>query len=186
MDQLKDNLEKALKQQVPNFDKLKSQIEMTVTDEGLRIDLLESAKGTFFDSGSQKLSADGQDLLTKLAAELGKLPNKLTIEGHTDAKPYAQGSNYSNWELSADRANSARRLMRENGVRPDQVTQVRGFADQSLRDPDNPLDPGNRRVSVIVQYLPKNGESDQTGSGAEIPASNAPAKLPVVPPGSPK
>ena len=75
------------------------------------------------------------------------------MEGHTDAKPYATMSNYGNWELSADRANAARRLIQQNGVRQDQVTQVRGYADQKLRKPDAPLDPSNRRISLIVHYL---------------------------------
>jgi chemotaxis protein MotB len=152
MQQLKKQLEKAISG-VPNFDKLKSHIEITVTPEGLRIDLLESASGTFFQSGSPQLSADGQDIVIVLAQQLGKLPNKLTVEGHTDAKPYLQGKAYSNWELSADRANSARRLIQQNGVGPGQVMQVRGYADQKLRKPDAPLDPSNRRVSLIVHYL---------------------------------
>jgi chemotaxis protein MotB len=161
-------IRRAIKE-VPKFDKLKNHTDMTVTNEGLRIELTESAAGTFFDSGSPKISADGSELLKTLAEELGKLPNKLALEGHTDSKPYAEGSNYSNWELSADRANAARRLMQQQGVRQDQVAQVRGFADQRLRKPQDPLDPSNRRISLIVQYLekrpelpvPKSGESPE-------------------------
>jgi chemotaxis protein MotB len=77
------------------------------------------------------------------------------MEGHTDSKPYSSASTYTNWELSSDRANAARRLMLQHGIRIDQVTQVRGFADQRLRKKENPLDPSNRRISLIVQYLPK-------------------------------
>ena len=134
---------------------MKNHIDMTVTNEGLRIELTESEKGTFFDSGSPKISADGEELLKALAAELGKLPNKLAMEGHTDSKPYAAGSNYGNWELSSDRANAARRLMQREGIRADQVTQVRGFADQQLRKKEDPLDAANRRISLIVQYMNK-------------------------------
>jgi chemotaxis protein MotB len=94
-------------------------------------------------------------LLVTLATQLGKLPNKISIEGHTDSKPYATSGNYSNWELSTDRANAARRLMQANGVGTSQISQVRGFADQRLRKPDNPLDSSNRRISLIVQYVPK-------------------------------
>lgn len=115
MEELKEQLQKSIKE-VPKFDKLKNHIDMTVTNEGLRIELTESAAGTFFDSGSPKISDDGGALLTMLAQELGKLPNKLAIEGHTDSKPYAEGSNYGNWELSSDRANAARRLMQRNGI----------------------------------------------------------------------
>ncbi|MGB7284661.1 MAG: flagellar motor protein MotB [Candidatus Acidiferrum sp.] len=154
MEQLKEQLQKAIKE-VPKFDKLKNHIDMTVTNEGLRIELTESAAGTFFDSGSPKISEDGGALLVMLAQELGKLPNKLAIEGHTDSKQYAEGSNYGNWELSSDRANAARRLMQVNGIGENQVTQVRGFADQRLRNKADPMDPGNRRISLIVQYLDK-------------------------------
>ena len=135
---------------------------MTVTTEGLRIELSESASGTFFDSGSAKLNGNGRELLVTLAQELGKLPNKLSIEGHTDSQPYSASANYGNWELSSDRANAARRVMQANGIRADQVTQVRGFADQRLRKPDAPLDPANRRISLIVQYIIKNRDDDET------------------------
>ena len=87
-----------------------------------------------------------------LAKKLGKLPNKIFIEGLTDSRPFTRGGNYGNWELSTDRANSSRQLMQANGIRPDQVTQVRGFADQSLRDSKHPDDPCNRRISLIVGY----------------------------------
>ncbi len=159
MPKLKEQLQQAMKQ-MSDFEKLKSHIEMTVTAEGLRIELSESASGTFFNSGSAKLNADGQETLVMLADELGKLPNKLSIEGHTDSQPYAPSAAYGNWELSADRANAARRVMQANGIRSDQVTQVRGFADQRLRKPDAPLDPANRRISLIVQYL-LTGDSDE-------------------------
>jgi chemotaxis protein MotB len=167
MAQLKEKLQKTI-QNINDLDKLKKNIEMTVTAEGLRIELLESEKGTFFDSGSAKLNQSGQELLTLLAAELEKVPNRVSIEGHTDAKPYTGKSSYSNWELSADRANAARRLMQQpEGLRPDQVTQVRGFADQRLRDVKDPLDPANRRISIIVQYI------NSTPDEAETPVEGA-------------
>lgn len=161
MEELKEQLQKSIKE-VPKFDKLKNHIDMTVTNEGLRIELTESAAGTFFDSGSPKISDDGSALLKMLAQELGKLPNKLAIEGHTDSKPYAEGSNYGNWELSSDRANAARRLMQLNGIGENQVTQVRGFADQRLRNKADPMDPANRRISLIVQYLDKKNTTPTT------------------------
>jgi chemotaxis protein MotB len=164
MPKLKQQLQQAMRQ-MTDFEKLKSHIEMTVTSEGLRIELSESASGTFFDSGSAKLSGDGRELLVTLSQELSKLPNHLSIEGHTDSQPYAT-ANYGNWELSSDRANAARRLMQSNGIRADQVTQVRGFADQRLRKADAPLDPANRRISLIVQYIVKNN-GDDDGPGAE-------------------
>jgi chemotaxis protein MotB len=160
MPKLKEQLQQAMRQ-MSDFEQLKSHIEMTVTAEGLRIELSESASGTFFDTGSAKLKPDGAELLIKLAQEVGSLPNKLSIEGHTDSQPYAPSATYGNWELSADRANAARRVMQANGVRADQIIQVRGFADQRLRKPDAPLDPSNRRISLIVQYIQKNNDDEE-------------------------
>ncbi len=178
MSELKEQLQKSIRS-INDLEKLRKNIEMTVTAEGLRIELLESEKGTFFDSGSPKLNVSGQEMLVLLAKELGQVPNHLSIEGHTDAKPYGGKNNYSNWELSADRANSARRLMSQSGLRPDQVGQVRGFADQRLRNPQNPLEASNRRVSIIVQYItaeiPPEEETpaETKGSGDQA----APSKL---------
>jgi chemotaxis protein MotB len=169
----KDNMPKLKEQlqhrihEMNDFDKLKSHIEMTITAEGLRIELIEGPTGTFFDSGSPRLNGDGRELLVKLAQELGQLPNTLSIEGHTDSKPYARSESFGNWELSSDRANAARRLMQASGIRANQVTQVRGFADQRLRKPADPLDPSNRRVSLIVQYTPQNNEDAHPAAGTE-------------------
>jgi chemotaxis protein MotB len=181
MEILKEQLQKAIKE-VPKLDKLKNQIDMTVTNEGLRIELTESETGTFFDSGSPKISGDGSTILTLLAQELGGLPNKIALEGHTDSKPYAVGSNYGNWELSVDRANAARRLMQRVGIRADQVTQVRGFADQRLRKPKDPLDSSNRRISLIVQYLDKKPELmvPKTGETAEGKAASPESRTPAA------
>jgi chemotaxis protein MotB len=161
MPKLKEELQKAVRQ-VTNFDKLKNQIEMTITSEGLRIELLESSSGTFFESGRPGLNDDGRELLVALAEQLGKLPNRISIEGHTDAKPYATSRDYGNWELSADRANSARRLMQAAGLNPNQISQVRGYADQKLRVPGSPLEPSNRRISLIVQYVVKDEDEEST------------------------
>lgn len=157
---LKNMLEKALRE-MPKFQEMKDQIRFTVTGEGLRIELLETENGMFFDSGSPVPSAQGRELLEKMAAELAKLENTLLIEGHTDSKPYA-GSGYSNWELSVDRANAARRVMQGAGLRPNQIVQVRGFADQRLFKKDDPLHASNRRVSIIVQY--KNASAGGDGN----------------------
>jgi chemotaxis protein MotB len=170
MNKLKDELQKAVRK-VVDFEKLKNQIEMTVTNEGLRIELMESEKGTFFASGASEPIEDGRQILVMLAHEMAKLPNTISIEGHTDNKPFVGRDSYSNWELSADRANGARRMMQENGVGPRQVTQVRGYADQRLRKPNNPADPSNRRISVVVQYLEK-----------PEPAAKPPAASPAQPP----
>jgi len=176
MSKLKDDLQMSVRK-VANFDKLKNMIEMTVTSEGLRIELMESEKGMFFDSGSPSLSDDGKDLLTALAQELGKLPNTVSIEGHTDSKPYGEKGNYSNWELSTDRANAARRIMQDNGFAAHQVTEVRGFADSRLRKPDAPEDASNRRISVLVHYTVK-PEGSEPPAAAAAEAAHGTAESP--------
>jgi len=151
MTELKEKLEQAMKKS-PEFEKLKDYIQMSVTGEGLRVELMESEHGIFFESGSGRPTATGNELILRLCTELKKLPNHLLIEGHTDAKPFSTPGEYSNWELSTDRANAARRLMEENGLAHGRIVQVRGFADQSLRDKTHPEAPTNRRISVIVRY----------------------------------
>jgi chemotaxis protein MotB len=150
--ELKKKIEEAIRR-MNDLKALQNQIQITITPEGLRIELLETKDGTFFDTGSAKLNHNGQELLEMLAGQLGELPNRISIEGHTDAQPYASKTGYGNWDLSTDRANAARRVMQGAGLRGSQVSQVRGYADQKLRVPSNPLDPSNRRISVIVQYL---------------------------------
>src|ERR1039457_4392382 len=145
MNELKEQLQATI-HKMPILDKLKEQIEITVTPEGLRVELMESANGAFFPSGVAEPNGDWKQILTLLAHELGQVPNTISIEGHTDAKPFAPSANYSNWELSSDRANSARRVMQQTGLGPKQVTQVRGYADQRLRNPNDPEDPANRRI----------------------------------------
>jgi chemotaxis protein MotB len=175
MTKLKEELQKSI-QKMNDLEKLKKNIEMTVTGEGLRIELLESEKGTFFDSGSPMLNKSGQEIIALLAAELGKVPNHISVEGHTDAKPFTGKSSYSNWELSADRANAARRLMQQSGLRSDQVSQVRGFADQHLRTIKNPLDPANRRISIIVQYIHSiNDDTEPLGADAKTSGEGKPS-----------
>jgi chemotaxis protein MotB len=91
-------------------------------------------------------------MILRLSEELGKMTNDVLIEGHTDARPFTGRADYSNWELSTDRANAARRLMEDHGLRSGQIMQVRGFAAQNLRDKEHPNDASNRRISVIVRY----------------------------------
>jgi len=159
----------------PVFKNLKDNVEITVTSDGLRIELLESETGMFFESGRPVPTPGGTALITRLAEELGKLPNNLLLEGHTDSKPFSGDGSYSNWELSADRANSARKLMQAHGVRPEQVVQVRGYADRQLRHPDDPVSASNRRITVIVQYLsapPEMEAADRAEEEAKAAAEN--------------
>jgi chemotaxis protein MotB len=149
---LKERIQKAIKEQ-KDLEKLAKQIEITITPEGLRIELIEDKSGTFFQSGSAKLSQSGQELLGMLAGQLKPLPNQLLLEGHTDAQPYSADNAYTNWELSADRANAARRLLQQDGV-----GKIADFAGARIRRPtaaseERSLDPSNRRISLIVQWV---------------------------------
>ena len=151
---IQKRIEAALRQ-MPEFHQIQKNILFTVTGEGLRIDLLETEGGMFFNSGNPTPTAAGEHLLNVLAGELVKMPNKVVIEGHTDARPFRAAtptSGYSNWELAADRANAARRLLFASGLRLDQVAEMRGFADQRLLNAADPNDPRNRRISVVVKY----------------------------------
>ena len=175
MSKLEDKLKQAMKRS-PEFENLRDHIDMTVTGEGLRIELLESEKGIFFDSGSPSPSNVGSEMIVQLAQELGKMPNDIVIEGHTDSRPFTSKAGYSNWELSADRANAARKLMESSGLRPNQVVQVRGFADQQPRMKDDPEDATNRRVSVIVRYQranPPAGAKEDSKEESKEPAKEA-------------
>lgn len=149
MERLKQQLLDAARQ-IPNFDQLKNQVQITAEQDGLRIELLEQPGGTFFRSGSAEPTPALRDFLRAISPELGKLPNRISIEGHTDSVPYSADSRYTNWELSTDRANAARRLMQSSGIAPGQVEEVRGFADQLPRIASRPGDPSNRRVTLII------------------------------------
>ncbi len=181
MAKLKEDLLKAM-EQLPDFEKLKKQIELTVTPEGLKIELMEDPNGTFFENGKAQPTPKLQELLKVLSVEVGKLPNPVSIEGHTDSKPFSDSQTYGNWELSTDRANAARRLMENSGLRSNQVVQVRGYADQDLRKPLQPEDASNRRVTLIIQYVKTEQPAAFTSNGSLPPAkalNGAPAPPPA-------
>jgi chemotaxis protein MotB len=166
LSKLKEKLSDAI-QAAPDLSKLRNQVDMSITGEGLRIELMESEKGEFFQVGLPTPTPLGKQMITLVANELGKLENRLTIEGHTDAVPFNSENGYSNWELSADRANAARRLMESSGLHGGQIAEIRGFADQHLRKPEDPKAFANRRVSLIVQYAPakEKPESEDKAEG---------------------
>ena len=147
------NIREAL-DKIPEIAKLKDFIQIEVIPEGLRIELVEVStnpdSSNFFGLGSAKIKPITQLILKAIAGELGNLPNDIIIEGHTDKTPYSERNQYSNWELSADRANSARRYMENDGLRNGQIVEIRGYADNHLKLPDKPYDPRNRRIAIIV------------------------------------
>ncbi|MGA2296373.1 MAG: flagellar motor protein MotB [FCB group bacterium] len=150
------NFEKFMQEQVekkPELKDIMSSIKVEMTKEGLRIELIESSESLFFEVGSAALKQKAKDILMKLAQEIGRLPNPVDIEGHTDSRQYSSRGAYTNWELSSDRANSARRVLETSGLWDGQVSKVTGYADRKLRNASNPFDVTNRRISILVRQL---------------------------------
>lgn len=139
-------------QSAPDLAGLSEQVDLDVSADGLRIELVESEDEMFFQSGRSTPTDKGSETIALIAAELEELSNRIVIEGHTDAKPFRARGDYSNWELSSDRANAARRLLVDAGLDPARIVEVRGVAATRLRKPDQPEDPSNRRISLIVRY----------------------------------
>lgn len=136
----------------PNLSSLSKQIKIEVVKEGLRIELLESSESFFFDVGTANLKPDAGQVVGVIASELAKHANHIIIEGHTDSRQYSQETGYTNFELSADRANSARRVLVGTGVKFSQIDEVRGYADTRLRNDNDPFDASNRRISLLVKF----------------------------------
>lgn len=132
---------------------LSDQVKIEIVKEGLRIELIDSANDIFFAIGTAELNPLARRLLEKIGSELSKLPNKIIIEGHTDSRQYRNdGTGYTNFELSSDRANSAKRALVFGGVTERQIDEIRGFADTRLRVPNDPFSFMNRRISITVKY----------------------------------
>jgi chemotaxis protein MotB len=196
MENLAEHIENSMKE-MSQFESLKEQVQMTVTAMGLRIELLETEQGMFFESGSPTPSQQGREILAMIVGELNKLPNRVALEGHTDAKPFRGARAYTNWELSVDRANGARRFMVDNGFSAGRIAEVRGFADRQLRDPSKPEDAANRRISLIVMYEEHAGDAESPPAAAsgqpathDGPAAAEPSAATATaatrePPGSP-
>jgi chemotaxis protein MotB len=131
---------------------LDAAVDIVVTDDGLRIELMETGRGeVFFDKASARLKPALQDVLGIVGSVLEEVPGEIVVEGHTDALRYG-GARYSNWELSVDRANAARRAMEVGGLEGGRFTEVRGYADRQPKVADAPLDPRNRRISVLLPF----------------------------------
>jgi chemotaxis protein MotB len=132
---------------------LNSKVEIAITNAGLRIELLESEQGnTWFDFGSASMKSQGRVALRIIADELKPLENPVAIEGHTDAAQYSR-RDYTNWELSADRANAARRILEDLGIGSQRIVQVNGLADKQLKFPLDPMNPSNRRITILLPFL---------------------------------
>ena len=150
--------------------KLQANVEVVVAREGLRIELVESGKGDlFFPLGSAEMKPAAALALEVIAPELRSLTNPLIIEGHTDGARFGAAGGYSNWELSGDRANAARRVLEANGLPPERIVEVRGLADRQLRRPHEPLSPANRRITILLPYSQFGGPDALEAPGGEVP-----------------
>ena len=154
---------------------LAAQVEIVMTDQGLRIELVESEDGeTFFEAASSTLKPAAARALTVIANELGGATGPVVVEGHTDAQPYSGANGYTNWELSSDRANAARSAMERSGLSRGRVAEIRGYADKHLRKPDAPFDNANRRISILLPYTTQPAAAPEPTQEAAAVAAELP------------
>ena len=147
---IKEKVEEVLASN-PKLAAMKSQIRLDMTADGLRIQIVDELNRAMFDSGSAMVQPYMRDLLREIGSVLAEVPNRLTLEGHTDAQRFAAGDRgYGNWELSSDRANASRRELVAGGLPDEHVLRVQGLASSQLIEPADPASPANRRISIIV------------------------------------
>ena len=150
LSELKGRLE-AVIESMPKLAQFKNQLLIDITADGLRIQIVDEQNRPMFNSGSAVLQPYTRDILREIAKVVNDVPNRISISGHTDARPYAGGEQgYSNWELSADRANASRREMMAGGMDEKKIARVVGLASSVQFDPQDPFNPSNRRISIIV------------------------------------
>lgn len=136
----------------PELADMKDALKIDMTPEGLRIQIIDQEGKPLFASGSAMMLPHTRQLLKKVSSVIQKLPNEISVRGHTDGVPYGAGAKYTNWELSADRANSARRELQKTGLPAPRLNNVVGKADTDHLFPDNPRDGRNRRISIILLH----------------------------------
>ncbi|WP_300650686.1 flagellar motor protein MotB [Pseudomonas sp.] len=168
----------------PQLQRFKDQILFEITQDGLRIQIMDAENRPMFDSGSARLQPQFEDILLALADTIKAVPNKISISGHTDAKPFAGYGEFGNWELSANRANAARRALIAGGYDEAQVARVVGYASSALYDRDDPLNPVNRRIDIVVltKKAQREIEGEQDGAVDAAPEVPGGAVVPDVPP----
>lgn len=155
----------------------RDQIHLSITQDGLRIQIVDDESRPMFALGSARLQDYFEDILYMMAGSIRSVPNKISIGGHTDAKPYAGGRDFGNWELSASRANAARRALQAGGLEDAQVARVAGYASSVLFDRKNPFNPVNRRIDIVV--LTRKAQQEMEDAGEEkIPQSGAEMREP--------
>ena len=174
---LRDKVENILANN-PKLAAMRSQIRLDMIRDGLRIQIVDENGRPMFDSGSALVKPYMRELLAEIGAVLAEVPNRLTLEGHTDATPFGAGERgYSNWELSSDRANASRRELIYGGLPEERVMRVQGLASISLYEPREPTSPANRRISIIVM----NREAEERIAGGDLPSAEPVAEEPQAP-----
>ena len=169
LEQAADDIKERL-EETPDLSSVQNNIEISITEDGLRIELIEDSTGVFFETGRPAPSARGREMLGLLGSELGDLDFPVRIEGHTDAVPYRDSTSYGNWELSADRANTARRILVQSGLRASQLASVSGLADREPRVQSNPFDASNRRITITMLLRASGGRANaEAARGAPAP-----------------
>lgn len=163
----------------PKLNDFSSQIRLETTPDGLQIQIIDDQKRPMFDSGSAVVKPYMRDILREIGAALNGVENKISLDGHTDQAPYGNGERgYSNWELSADRANASRRELVAAGMPDDKLARVVGLASSNLLDAQSPLSPTNRRISIIV--MTREAEERLMGSArAAVPTGANPDSVDV-------
>ena len=185
LDRLEGQRLKALKARLeavieanPVMRQYRDQLLIDITSEGLRVQIIDQLNRPMFDLGSARLKPYARDILVGLAAPLNEVNNALSLTGHTDAKPYSSGErSYSNWELSADRANASRRVLVEGGIAEGKIKRVVGMSSAVLFEPNDPLSPVNRRIALIV--MTRESEEKVKSESSAAPAKPAPAAAPA-------
>ena len=182
MQKMKEKLEQLIEVN-PKLTPFKNQLLIDVTSEGLRVQIVDEKNRPMFESSKAELSPTAKTILLELAKTLNDLPNRISLSGHTDAKPFANGSqDYTNWELSSERANEARRVLIDGGMLEDRLLRVIGLSSSVLLDAQDPLNPINRRISIIL--LNKRAEEAAQSEGSrptiDIRAPQANGDLPLV------
>ncbi len=166
----------------PELTRFKDQILFEITQDGLRIQIMDAANRPMFALGSAQLQPYFEDILLAMADTIRAVPNKISVSGHTDAKPYSGRGDFGNWELSAGRANAARRTLVAGGYPEDQIARVVGYASSALFDRNDPLNPVNRRIDILVltKKAQRDIEGEQSDAEATKPAADTSAAAPAA------
>jgi chemotaxis protein MotB len=180
LEELKKKIEQAIEDS-PNLSKFKNQLLLDITSDGLRVQIVDEQNRAMFNSSKAEMQPYAKQILQELGKTLNDVPNKISLSGHTDATPYPDGEkSYSNWELSADRANASRRELVAGGMDETKLLRVVGLSSASLFNKENPFDATNRRISIIIMNKKAEEAALKDGAAGSV-TSNPHETAPTVP-----